>query len=302
MADRSAQIEGAEAVTTQLRSPPASAAAKEAVPAASGWSAARKLWKLVRWLIALAVIGYWVLLFLAQASTPPVAPGFGVPFELWYGNWGNVIVASVVFLVFVLGFAWPRRPAEWRNAGMYSAFLISLFVEMFGVPLTIFLLAPFLGVSVFEFGPSESHLWASLLDWARVLPLPTGVYWVMTISLALIAIGFALVAIGWVQVYGARYRLVKTGIYRVVRHPQYLGLILVILAFNVQWPTIPTLLMAPVLIVMYFRQARREDRYLERQFGDEFFRYSVRVPRFIPRLGVPGRGLSRTREPDDGSR
>src|SRR5690606_3061898 len=138
-----------------------------------------------------------------QVSMPRMT--YNLPFEVWYGHWREAAIVSAVFLVFVLGLVWPRGSAEWRNAGMYTAFLISLFVEMFGIPLTIFLLAPLLDVSVFEFDLNESHLWAYLLDRVRLLPIDLGVYWVMTISFALIAIGLALVAVGWAQVYGARY-------------------------------------------------------------------------------------------------
>ena len=246
----------------------------------------------MRWLVVLAVIGFWGWMFLKQVSMPFVTRS--LPFEMWYGNWPSVLIVSAVFLVFVFGFVWPRGLVEWRNAGMYTAFLISLFVEMFGVPLTIFLVAPLLEVSVFEFGLNESHLWASLLDWARIMPVPRGVYWVMTLSLALITIGLALVAVGWAQVYGRRYWLVQTGIYRIVRHPQYLGLVLVVLAFNIQWPTILTLLMAPVLVVMYVRQARREDQQLEHLFGNDFRRYAARVPAFIPQLPLRSVPKSRT--------
>ncbi len=250
------------------------------------------IWVWVRWLVAFAVIGFWVWLFVEQVSMPLMEYSF--PFEAWYGNWRDVFIVSAVFLVFVLGLVWPRGRAEWRNAGLYSAFLISLFVEMFGVPLTIFLVAPLLDVPAIEFGLSESHLWAYLLDRAQVVPLDWGVYLVMTISFALIAIGLALVAVGWAQVFGARYQLVTTGIYRIVRHPQYLGLILVIAAFNIQWPTILTLLMAPVLIVMYVHQARREDKELEARFGEAFVGYASRVPAFIPRLRT--RALTEQRE------
>ncbi len=191
---------------------------------------------------------------------------------------------SGVFLAFVLGFVWPRGGLQWRNAGVYSAFLISLFVEMFGVPLTIFVLAPLLEVRVLDFGMNESHLWAFLLDRAGLVPLASGVYLVMTVSMGLIALGLALVAVGWAQVFGARHELRTSGIYRVWRHPQYLGLILVIVALNIQWPTLLTLAMAPVLIVMYVRQARREDEELEARFGRAFAVYAARVPAFIPRL------------------
>lgn len=245
----------------------------------------RAMWMWLRWLVACAVVGFagWQVIW--HASMPPRWDWdyvITLPFEQWYGNWRGVFMVSAVFLVFVLGLVWPRGRAQWRNAGMYSAFLISLFIEMFGIPLTIFLAAPLLNVPTVEFGLSESHLWAYLLDRARVIPLNWGVYLVMTVSLALIAIGVALVAMGWAQVFGDRHRLVTTGLYRLLRHPQYLGLILIIVAFNIQWPTILTLLMAPVLIVAYVRQARREDKELERRFGVAFVRYASRVPAFVP--------------------
>ncbi len=241
----------------------------------------RATWRWLRWLIVLTAIGFWGWLFAVQVSMPPME--YSLPFEDWYGNWRDAFIVSGVFLVFVLGFVWPRGGAQWRNAGLYSAFLISLFVEMFGIPLTIFVLAPLLQLDALDFGASESHLWAYLLDRADMVPLAWGVYLVMTVSMAFIVIGLALVAIGWARVFGARHELVTSGIYRFVRHPQYLGLILVVIALNIQWPTIPTLLMAPVLIVMYVRQARGEDRELETRFGGAFASYAARVPGFIPR-------------------
>ena len=245
----------------------------------------RTAWLWTRWLIALAAIGFWVWLFVVQMTMPPME--HSVPFEDWYGNWRDAFIVSAVFLAFVLGFAWPRGAAQWRNAGLYSAFLISLFVEMFGVPLTIYIVAPFLRLEALDFGMNESHLWAYLLDWCGLVPLAQGVYLVMTVSMALVAAGLALVAVGWVQVYGARHELMTAGIYRYVRHPQYLGLMLVVVALNIQWPTIPTLLMAPALIVMYVRQAHREDRELAARFGDAFAGYRARVPAFMPRFRVP---------------
>lgn len=243
---------------------------------------AGKIWRWARWLIALAAIGFWVWLFLEQVTMPPME--HNVPFEDWYGGWREVLIVTGVFLAFVLGFVWPRGGMQWRNAGLYSAFLISLFVEMFGIPLTIFVIAPLVDVPAFDFGMNESHLWAYLLDRAGLVPLAWGVYLVMTVSMGLIALGLGLVAVGWAQVYGARHELRTSGIYRLVRHPQYLGLILVIIALNIQWPTILTLAMAPVLIVMYVRQARREDKELEARFGRAFAAYAARVPAFIPRL------------------
>ena len=239
------------------------------------------------WLIALAAVGFWVWLFLVQLTMPRMEHSH--PFDAWYGNWRDAFIVSVVLLAFVLGFVWPRGGVQWRNAGVYSAFLISLFVEMFGIPLTIYVVAPLLGLQAFDFGMNESHLWAYVLDRAGLVPLADGVRLVMIASMALIALGMALVAVGWAQVFGARYALRTTGLYRLVRHPQYLGLILVVVALIVQWPTVPTLAMAPLLIFMYLRQARSEDRDLEVRFGGEYAAYAVRVPAFVPRLPVPRR-------------
>ena len=152
---------------------------------------------------------------------------------------------------------------------------------MFGVPLTIYLLAPVLGLPAWAFGMNESHLWAFTLDRLGLLRLETGVYLVMLVSVALIAVGMTLIAVGWATVYRGREQLVARGIYWYLRHPQYLGLILIILGFNVMWPTVLTLVMGPVLIVMYVRLARREDQELAAVFGEAFLDYAARTPAFL---------------------
>jgi len=225
-------------------------------------------WRILQWVLVGLVLdwGFWFFV-----DTVRHVPGPGsLPFEFWYGDWRHMLTMSGLFTLFLITFLLPRRRLEWRNAGLYAAFLISLFTEMFGVPLTIYFLAPVLGVSPWAFGFYESHLWALLLERLGVLPLHLGVYLVMAVSSALIATGAGLVGLGWVTVHRGRGALVADGIYGYVRHPQYLGLILVIVGFIIQWPTLPTLLMAPVLIAMYVRLARREDDRLAVAFGEAF--------------------------------
>ena len=226
-----------------------------------------------------------LLVFALQDFSSAVTDPQEIPFEEWYGNWAAVLTSSFFFLLFLFFLTRPRRPKEWTGAGLTAAFFISLFTEMFGIPLTIYLLAPLLGVEPEIFGMHESHLWAYLLSRTGVMPLEAGVYLVMFVSTAFLVLGFSLLALGWKTVYRGRGELVTAGLYARLRHPQYLGLILVVVAFLIMWPTLLTLLLAPFLIARYFLLAREEDRELEQAFGDEFTRYKDAVPGFIPSLG-----------------
>ncbi|MFQ5804512.1 MAG: methyltransferase family protein, partial [Candidatus Methylomirabilales bacterium] len=135
---------------------------------------------------------------------------------------------------------------------------------------------------VTRFSLHESHLWAYALSKAGLLPLEQGVYLVMAVSVALIAAGVILLALGWERIYKGKGELVTDGIYAFLRHPQYLGLILMIVGFLIQWPTLPTLLMAPLLTGRYVKLAREEEEELEFVFGEVYRNYRQRVPGFRP--------------------
>lgn len=197
-----------------------------------------------------------------------------------YGMWVIAAFNVGLFLFFIVSFLPPMGRLEWRNLGIVAAFLVALFSEMYGFPLTIYLLTGWLGEAYPVLQPYShkyGHLWVvvfggSDLAWALV----------MGGSLALLLAGYILLSRGWRQVHASHGSLVTDGLYAYARHPQYTGLFLVITGFLVQWPTLLTVLMAPVLVYAYVRLARTEERYMLDQSGEQYADYMHRVPAFFP--------------------
>jgi len=204
-----------------------------------------------------------------------------------YGLWSLVIVNSLVFIIFAFSFAKPRSPRDWRSFSAFSAFLVALFTEMYGFPLTIYLLSGWLtsrfpGVNWASH--DAGHLLEMMFGW-RGNP-HFGPFHVLS-SIA-IGGGFWLLAAAWNVLYRAQrsHSLATTGPYARIRHPQYVGFILIMAGFLLQWPTIVTLVMFPILLTMYVRLAKREEREAETEFGDEYRHYTARTPPFVPRFGT----------------
>ena len=202
-----------------------------------------------------------------------------------YGLWSLVVINVAVFAIFAFSFTHPRTARDWRSFGAFTAFLVALFTEMYGFPLTIYLLSGWLqrrypGMDLLSH--NTGHLWETLLGSQgdpHLNPLHL-------VSNLLIGGGFILLAAAWRVLYEAQqaHRLATTGPYAYVRHPQYVGFILIMLGFLFQWPKLITLLMFPILVYMYVRLARREERDVSAEFGETYLRYAKGTPAFFPRL------------------
>ncbi len=202
-----------------------------------------------------------------------------------YGLWSLVILNSAVFLMFAFSFFKPQTARDWRSFSAFAAFIVALFVEMYGFPLTIYLMSGWLqtrypGLDLLSH--NSGHLWSTLLG-EKGDPHFGALH---IASYILLGGGFWLLSSAWHVLYHAQRRrsLATVGPYARIRHPQYVAFVLILLGFLVQWPTLLTLLMFPILLVMYGRLAVAEEREMEQQFGDDYRRYAARTPRFIPAL------------------
>ncbi|MBI4500045.1 MAG: isoprenylcysteine carboxylmethyltransferase family protein [Gemmatimonadetes bacterium] len=203
-----------------------------------------------------------------------------------YGLWTLVLINSAVFIIFAFSFTKPKTARDWRSLGAFSAFIIALFTEMYGFPLTIYLLSGWLAArypGLDLLSHNTGHLWETLFGWKgdpHLNPLHL-------LSNVLIAGGFILLASAWKVLYQAQQaqRLATTGPYAHVRHPQYAVFITIMIGFLFQWPTILTLVMFPILVTMYVKLARREERDVRAEFGTEYEHYAAVTPAFLPRLG-----------------
>lgn len=202
-----------------------------------------------------------------------------------YGLWWLVILNTAIFLMFAFSFTKPKTKRDWRSFGAFSAFIVALFTEMYGFPLTIYLFSGVLSKyfpNVDWLTHNNGHLWETLLGMKgdphfNILHIASNL---------IILAGFLIIASAWRVLYKSQqdHTLAVTGAYSHVRHPQYIGFIAVMVGFLLQWPTLLTLLMFPILVFMYTRLAYREEKEMQEEFGNEYTKYKEAVPAFIPRL------------------
>ncbi|MCF6267276.1 MAG: isoprenylcysteine carboxylmethyltransferase family protein [Desulfuromusa sp.] len=196
------------------------------------------------------------------------------------GAWFLAALMIVIASWFFYRYFAPKSWREWASAGLVQAFIIALYAEMYGFPLTIYFLVRFFGID----SPNlNANLWSSLLGIGEL-----GMLISMILGYTLLFIGIGLFIQGWRELFRARQQnqLVTDGLYRFVRHPQYTGLFLGLFGEGVvHWPTIFSIAIFPVIILAYFLLARSEEKKVIKQFGDEYRAYRARVPMFIPRRG-----------------
>jgi len=202
-----------------------------------------------------------------------------------YSLWPLVIINSLVVIIFAFSFTKPRTSRDWRSLGAFSAFIIALFTEMYGFPLTIYLLSGWLSAKfpgVDFFSHNSGHLFEDLFGWGGDPHF--GPFHI--VSYILIIYGFVLLSNAWKVLYKAQreHALATEGPYARTRHPQYMGFILIILGFLLQWPTLITLIMFPILVWMYVRLARSEERDAKQEFGEIWDIYAKQTPAFIPKF------------------
>lgn len=208
-----------------------------------------------------------------------------------YGLWLLVVINSAVFTIFAFSFFKPRTKRDWRSFGAFSGFIVALFVEMYGFPLTIYLFSGWLQARAPRLdllSHDAGHLWSTIFGFEGNPHFA----WLHILSNVLLVVGFWLLASAWPVLFRAQqaHQLATQGMYARIRHPQYLGFMLIMLGFLIQWPTILTLLMFPVLLFMYVRLAISEECDAEAAFGQIWRDYAAQTPRFLPRLSALGPG------------
>ncbi len=194
------------------------------------------------------------------------------------GHWPAAILMIVLVSWILYRYLAPRKFKEWRNLGLVQAFVVALYAEMYGFPLTIYLLSRYLHLDI-PWLHMRGHLWATLLGYGD-----TGAAVEMLLGYSLILVGLYLLIQGWRLIHRAQKedQWVTSGLYGYMRHPQYTGIFLALVGQLIHWPTVPTLVLFPVIVLAYVALAKKEEAHMIRRYGIEYQNYMDAVPRFFP--------------------
>jgi len=219
-----------------------------------------------------------IILFIVAVLAVSISLHYLTLTKFGWGQW-LLVTANVIFFALFFGLLQYRRKLARLPSSVYLAFIVAFYAEMFGFPLTMYIL-----VSVF--GLPDIYNLEFLLTQVMGRDLFNQVFhfYVFPASQVIMGIGMLLVIFGWKEIFSGKGKLVTTGLYRYIRHPQYVGFLLITLGMNVWFLTIITLALWPVLVIVYYKLAKKEEKEAEEQFGEEFLEYKRRVPGWIPRI------------------
>jgi protein-S-isoprenylcysteine O-methyltransferase Ste14 len=196
--------------------------------------------------------------------------------ESHFHNWFGVIFFIVVYGIALLFIPFYKKMDK-KPAGTYIAFVIAFAIEMHGIPFSMYLISWIVGKNLPEG-----------IFWGHTLVNSIG-HWGMYINITFAVIALFLIITGWYNIYKKYWskekgtgKLVKTGIYKHIRHPQYAGLLLLSLGMLIEWLTLPLLIMFPVMVILYVRLAKKEEKDMLSEFGDEYREYMKQTKMFIP--------------------
>mgnify|MGYP001400367255 FL=1 len=206
-----------------------------------------------------------------------------------FGNWIGFTLWMIVFVLF-LAFTPFYKKSQRKPASAYAAFVLALALEMFGVPLSMYVITFVLGKSL-----PDGVLWGHTL--VQFVGLG-GMY----VAMLLYVLAAVMIFLGWRRIYRQYWskdqgkgQLVTTGIYRWIRHPQYTGFLMITLGMLFEWATLPMLIMYPILVWLYVRLARHEEAEMRTEFGPAYDEYRARTGMFLPRL-FPARNTALTNQ------
>jgi len=231
------------------------------------------------YLLGIILIAGFVYLYWPHFRNIPGPPPAQSYLMTYFGDRTAMAVNAGVFILFLL-FLPFRDKVEWRSKGMLAAFFLALFTEMFGVPLLIFLLYP-LGADIRYWDTvGLGQIKDSAYYFSNMWPTRAVGVW-MTLT------GMLLVFFGWTKIHKS-HGLVTSGIYKYIRHPQYTGIFLIITGWMLRWLNPLTMVMYPILLILYYKLARREEKQVQKEYGDAYLKYKESTPMFFP-IKLPSR-------------
>ncbi len=193
-----------------------------------------------------------------------------------FGQWWAVALFAIVYGGFIAFLPYYKK-SQVKPSGAYLAFVVAFALEMFGVPMSMYVLTWVLGYTL-----PDGILWGHTLVGFVGLSLTN-------VGIAIQVLGALLVIVGWSQIFRHYWRkeqnqgqLVTSGIYRYIRHPQYTGFLLITLGMIFEWATLPLLIMWPILVILYYRLAKREEADMEQEFGQQYSAYRAKTGMFLP--------------------